>query len=417
MKKMLIMLVVILMVCTISAGVLASETKQILRLTKEDILNNKVGNVVSFNMLGEQSLKELEIEGEAINYLIGQKIKLTIVMPKLVVTIPPTAFQGAVWNEALKTKEPIRIRLKIKKGDTVTVTENFDQWSYGRLGIYRVSGASYDVTAQILAGVAFAKDLPEFASPVSLKITYPYATLESMIKEDNLGIYRLNTDTKKWDYLGGRVDKTNKTITLETAKTGLMIILSANKQSQTSVAGFSDLAGHWAANDILFMKGEGVVRPSGSGKFYPDQAIIRADFVVFLVRTLKMPENLQAGRSFSDLSPAKVYYPEVITAVNAGLISGIDENHFAPGQPITRQEMSALFSRAMNYAKLVPNDDIKILNKFTDEEKIAPWAEKSAAIAVNAGLIGGRSGNIFAPQATTTRAEAIVILHRLYNQL
>ena len=415
MKKMITMVLLILMVLAVSIGALAAETKQILRLTKEDILNNKVGNTLSFNMLGEQSIKELEIDEEAIAYLIGQKMNLTVVMPKMTVTIPPTAFQGADWQEAVSTREPLRVRLKFRKGDTINVTDNFDQWTYGRLGMYRVNGVSYEITAQILAGVTYQKDLTAFAAPLALKITYPFYTLDSTIKEDNLGIYLLDPDTKKWDYLGGKVDTTKKTISLDTKKTGLMIAVSANKQAQTAVAGFSDLAGHWAATDILFMKSKGVVRTSSSGKFFPDQAIIRADFVVFLVRTLNIPENLQTGRVFSDLSSEKVYYPDVITAINAGLISGIDSSHFAPNQPITRQEMAALLTRALDYAKLTKNENGEILEKFLDREKIAEWAEKSAAIAVNAGLIGGRAGSLFAPAATTTRAEAIVILHRLYD--
>ena len=69
--------------------------------------------------------------------------------------------------------------------------------------------------------------------------------------------------------------------------------------------------------------------------------------------------------------------------------------------------------RALQKENLVPADTTGALSSFTDQTSISAWAKTSCAAVVKAGLISGKQGSKFAPQDTTTRAEAAVILARL----
>lgn len=58
--------------------------------------------------------------------------------------------------------------------------------------------------------------------------------------------------------------------------------------------------------------------------------------------------------------------------------------------------------------------DKKELAKFKDKNSIAPWAEETASIAVYNGVIDGSNGK-FMPKQNATRAEAAMMLYRLYE--
>ena len=55
------------------------------------------------------------------------------------------------------------------------------------------------------------------------------------------------------------------------------------------------------------------------------------------------------------------------------------------------------------------------LKKFNDADKIASYARKSVASLINEGIITG-DGSKINPTGKTTRAEAAVILYKLYNR-
>ena len=69
----------------------------------------------------------------------------------------------------------------------------------------------------------------------------------------------------------------------------------------------------------------------------------------------------------------------------AKIVSGYDENHFAPDQFITREQLAAMVVRA---AKLHNTVSPKT---FTDQNLISPWALEAVQIAsgANANILAG----------------------------
>jgi hypothetical protein len=103
--------------------------------------------------------------------------------------------------------------------------------------------------------------------------------------------------------------------------------------------------------------------------------------------------------------------------VYAGLISGYNNGLFGPDDPITREQMAAMVARALlSHSKLaLPNqaDSAQILAVFQDRQAISGWAGAEVALAVQQGIIHGKTAAIFAPQARATRAEAAVMVWQL----
>jgi len=178
---------------------------------------------------------------------------------------------------------------------------------------------------------------------------------------------------------------------------------------------FDDIANHWAKNEIELMAGLGVAEGTNN-KFNPDNPVKRAEFVTFLVRSLGLKAST-AEISFTDVNPDAWYYDAVKTAYANGLVTGSD-GLFRPNDPITRQEIAVMLSRALaNEGEEVKIDDTeKVLNSFADGAAVSSWAESAVASMVEAEIIGGK-GDSLLPADNASRAEAIAMLKRLLTYL
>jgi len=281
-----------------------------------------------------------------------------------------------------------------------------------------------EVTGGLQAGMQQAADVIEIdlytvkgddqqavtpAKPVTLTLTYR----SEGVDVDKLGIYRYNETTGAWEYKGGRVDRATNSISTDLESFSKYTVLAYDKT-------FSDIQGHWAQRDIEIMAARHIAAGVTANEFNPEGQVTRAEFTAFLLRTLGINEDSSATNQFADIQPGDWYYGAVVTATKTGLIAGYEDGSFRPEQAISRQEMAAMLVRALAYAGREVDvtgrvDDI--LSRFSDASSIAGWARTSAAVAVESGLIAGRTATTFAPLGNATRAETVVMLRRLQDRI
>jgi len=189
----------------------------------------------------------------------------------------------------------------------------------------------------------------------------------------------------------------------------------AGGEAQPSRTTFADIQGHWAQNEIEIMAGQGIARGVGDKKFNPDGQVTRAEFATFLLRSLGLEENAPEKGNFTDVAAGSWYYGAVETAYANGLVSGYEDGAFRPEAKITRQEIAAMVTRALNKdgQQIEVEDAESVLSTFADGSIISSWARGSVATAVEAGILRGRGDSLIAPQANATRAEAVVMLYRM----
>lgn len=148
----------------------------------------------------------------------------------------------------------------------------------------------------------------------------------------------------------------------------------------------------------------------------------RAQFASLMVRVLGVSgsgENLTAS-PFKDVPDTAWYAGAVRDAYASGLISGYPGGLFKPEALISRQELAVLAWAALNFkrdtaaqieARLSGVSPLASFeDTFRDSSIVAPWAREAVAYLAAAGIMKGRSGGMFAPLDTATRAEAAVIL-------
>ncbi|MDU0199665.1 S-layer homology domain-containing protein [Paenibacillus sp. MAH-36] len=181
---------------------------------------------------------------------------------------------------------------------------------------------------------------------------------------------------------------------------------------------FSDLAGHWAKPDIMEMVGKQIVEGMDDDHFAPDTNVTRAQFATLIAKVMNLKDS--AGQTpFDDVASGSWYESTVKKAYAAGLIDGISEHEFAPEKNITREEMTAMLIRAKAQAAGIKVQDMPANGEipFQDEAEVSEWAKPFVQLAVEEGLMNGRSDQAFAPQEHASRAEAVVVLKRLLKDV
>lgn len=109
---------------------------------------------------------------------------------------------------------------------------------------------------------------------------------------------------------------------------------------------YSDVTpSHWAYTAIEDLTKRGIVNGNDDGTFGPNDNITREAFVKMLVTAMDS-EIMWYETPFKDVAEDAWYYNFVATAVNAGIVNGIEDDFFGVGYNITRQDICVLIHRA-----------------------------------------------------------------------
>ncbi|MCL6664217.1 InlB B-repeat-containing protein [Paenibacillus amylolyticus] len=179
---------------------------------------------------------------------------------------------------------------------------------------------------------------------------------------------------------------------------------------------FNDVQQHWAGEDIQQMANKLIVDGRPDGSFAPEQPITRAEFTAMLVRAMGLSGGsvkTELPSAFNDVDSEQWYANALITAGSKGLVNGFADGSFHPDGQITREQMATMLDRALNLMK-IPNDQLTgTTPSFTDASNISNWSSDAVARLVETGIVKGMNGGTFAPQENATRAQSTVMLMRL----
>ena len=179
-------------------------------------------------------------------------------------------------------------------------------------------------------------------------------------------------------------------------------------------AGFSDVEGHWAKEQIEDWSGKGLVSGYDDGTFKPERGVTRAEFITFVNRAYGLTAKARAD--FSDLSPQDWFAEEVAKAVAAGYISGYDDGTMRPAAEISRLEAAVILYKVLRLGSL---DNERWVAGFNDSGSIAAWGREYVNSAVAGGYFSGYPDGTFKPDRVITRAETVALLGKavgtLYN--
>lgn len=177
---------------------------------------------------------------------------------------------------------------------------------------------------------------------------------------------------------------------------------------------FNDLTGYdWAKEAIEDLAKIGCVEGKGEGTYEPATPITRGDFAKYLIRTL----GLSGGQAtdFADVAPDSPYYKEIKVGRALGILNGVGENSFNPEAPISRQDLLTICARALEHINKLDKAESDQTAAFSDNGMIADYAKEAVSAMVWNKIVVGNADGTINPLGNTTRAEAAVIMQRLFN--
>ena len=170
----------------------------------------------------------------------------------------------------------------------------------------------------------------------------------------------------------------------------------------------------WFYNDAMFVYKNGLMLGTSKTLFSPHGTVTRGMMATILWR---MEGSLapKGENSFTDVEAGRWYADAITWTAENGIFAGYSKDKFGPDDPITREQLTAIFYRYADYKgyKLTITGN---LDKFEDADKITDYAKTVMQWAVGNGLIKGKSENLLDPQGTATRAEISAMLHRFVEK-
>ena len=170
----------------------------------------------------------------------------------------------------------------------------------------------------------------------------------------------------------------------------------------------------WFYDDAMFVYKNGLMLGTSKTLFSPHGTVTRGMMATILWR---MEGSLapKGENSFTDVEAGRWYADAITWTAENGIFAGYSKDKFGPDDPITREQLTAIFYRYADYKgyKLTVTGN---LDKFEDADKITDYAKTVMQWAVGNGLIKGKSETLLDPQGTATRAEIAAMLHRFVEK-
>ena len=365
--------------------IIKEDEENITILINDNDINNKLFFDISNEVLGNA------IEGLK-NIIIENKNNKIILSFDFISEIFPPNNNNELEAEMLKSD--------------VLLSGNIEQLKqHGNLFEYKLNIISKDN-----AGNETKNSINSFEN--SIQIEVDYSDISKAIKNNNkLGIYELD-ESGNWKYIRSHIDTENNRIIFETNSLNEYGIMEYEKS-------FIDVkSSHWANEYVDILLGKHITEGVDQNHFAPEEAVTRAQFAAFIVKTLDIELETNHRGIFKDVESNSWYELYVESAAKAGLIEGVGDNNFAPNKEITREEMTVMIMRAYSHISdiNIGEEAKRSTAKFDDVDKVSNWALDYMLAAQANGIISGMTDTTLEPRGTASRAQAAKLLVKLLNK-
>ena len=175
-------------------------------------------------------------------------------------------------------------------------------------------------------------------------------------------------------------------------------VRTANSTQSNSLSDVS--RGQWFNHAISTLSSMGIVKGHNDGTFAPNDPITRAEFAAIAARF--DDKNTDTSSNFSDIAShwAK---DEIGIAANKGWINGYPDGTFRPNQYITRAEAMTLVNRVLNRLPENSSDLLDSMIKWPDNSDASAWYYLAVQEATNSHAYSDKSKDDKYEKWTTIR--------------
>lgn len=176
--------------------------------------------------------------------------------------------------------------------------------------------------------------------------------------------------------------------------------------SLSAFASFSDMPQGADGEVLQKAVDNGLINGFEDGTVQPNTPITRAQMAAIMSRAMNAEEAADLS-SFVDVKAGDWYYDAMAKAVYMDAFKGDDQSRLNPNNTISRQEAFIVLCRIFD----VPDNNIKALGNFIDGKQVAPWATVETRSIAAAGYLGDIS--TIRPLDAMTRLEFAQIMDKI----
>ena len=174
---------------------------------------------------------------------------------------------------------------------------------------------------------------------------------------------------------------------------------------------FSDVTeSDWFYDAVTYAYENGLMDGVGAGLFAPNSETTRAQLVTILHRLAGQPAP-SGDSGFSDVETGTWYTDAVAWAAQNGIVNGVSDTQFAPGDDITREQLAVILYRYATYQGYDVSQRAG-LSGFVDAGTISTYAQEALSWASAQGLVLGFEDDSLRPQGNASRAQIAAVLMR-----
>ena len=174
---------------------------------------------------------------------------------------------------------------------------------------------------------------------------------------------------------------------------------------------FSDVTeSDWFYDAVTYAYENGLMDGVGAGLFAPNSETTRAQLVTILYRLAGQPAP-SGDSGFSDVETGTWYTDAVAWAAQNGIVNGVSDTQFAPGDDITREQLAVILYRYATYQGYDVSQRAD-LSGFVDAGTISTYAQEALSWANAQGLVLGFEDDSLRPQGNASRAQIAAVLMR-----
>lgn len=193
----------------------------------------------------------------------------------------------------------------------------------------------------------------------------------------------------------------------------LVLLFSFGNSAYAAVddTGYSDVAADsWYADAVAYVTDNALMVGTADQVFSPDLTMTRAMLATTLYRVNGSPA-VTIEDPFTDTDADDWFAAPVAWAAENGVVNGIGDGLFGPDNTVTREQTASMLWNAAG------QPSVATTTSYADQAQISDYAVQAVAWANENGIMTGRDGNRFAPQAGMTRAEAAAVLFNMQAAL
>ncbi|MDO4175501.1 MAG: S-layer homology domain-containing protein, partial [Eubacteriales bacterium] len=180
---------------------------------------------------------------------------------------------------------------------------------------------------------------------------------------------------------------------------------------KSAVKDFTDVSEAWYTPYIDYMYNKGLMVGNADGTFGPNTSLSRAMLAQILYSRAGSPD-VEEAQIFTDVPAGKWYTDAVNWAYKAGVVAGMGDGTFAPGEDVTRQQLAQMLYAEQKSPEVTGTLD------FPDADDVSGWAVNAVLWVTQQGIVSGSDvGGVkyLLPRDSSTRAQAATML-TLYDQ-